>query len=261
MSAEEYEYQLQQVEEVLKADPTNSELLKLRASLTELIQLVHATNNVSSASSYKKQSSSSTATSNVGGGKEGSELGSIQWSKGQRVMAKYKDGLFYEAVVDSIHGDRPVPPPPSIPSIACIGSNSNKKAGEVSPLSSALALDAANKKRSSESVFGPPPSLDRKKAKSGAGTTNGSHSNGGGNGAQQTSSKPNKKKEDKEEVVKQKAWLAFAAKGGSKKAAAHTKKSMFSTPDDPLARVGIIGKPSAQNLTQFKDRTKHIFDA
>lgn len=73
--------------------------------------------------------------------------------------------------------------------------------------------------------------------------------------------KPNKK--EAEQNQKQSAWLNFAKGGGVKKKSGTSKpsllskKSMFATPDNPKAVVGVIG--SGQGMTQFQQRGKHTF--
>ena len=71
--------------------------------------------------------------------------------------------------------------------------------------------------------------------------------------------------------IKQNAWKQFAQgaaaqqsasltkkKSGSKPSVLHfNRKSMFSTPDDPNARVGVIG--SGKPMTRFQNRSKHLF--
>ncbi|KAJ3267501.1 hypothetical protein HK104_005818, partial [Borealophlyctis nickersoniae] len=66
-------------------------------------------------------------------------------------------------------------------------------------------------------------------------------------------------KKESEQAEKQKAWLSFATGKGSKKAPAPLlkKSSIFSTPDDPNAKVGVVG--SGKPMTQFHQRGKHIF--
>ncbi|TPX36307.1 hypothetical protein SmJEL517_g01626 [Synchytrium microbalum] len=307
MAAEElgqYEFQLQQVDEALSRDPSNSELLKLKTSLVELIQLVHATvgipaqqpsNSHTTPDSPKlQQQSSSTSTLN--------KSSTTQWTRGQRVMAKYqKDGLFYEATIDSIptektltyrvvftgYGNseqvrpndiREVPPLPSIPASALLNTAS---ASSTNPQSSSTESEAATRKRTaSESVFGPPPSVERKKARkdaaaagasgvaSGIGNAGGHSSNNNsvtpasGSASSKAAAVAQKKRAPKEEVVKQKEWLAFAsgsAKKSSLKVVPLKQKSMFATPDDPTAKVGVVG--SGKGMTQFQQRGKHIFDA
>jgi survival-of-motor-neuron-related-splicing factor 30 len=66
----------------------------------------------------------------------------------------------------------------------------------------------------------------------------------------------------------QQTWLQFASGSGKKKPSPASslnpipilnKKSMFSTPDNPNAKVGVIG--SGRGMTDFGDRNKHKFDS
>ncbi|KAJ3049806.1 hypothetical protein HK097_009208, partial [Rhizophlyctis rosea] len=79
------------------------------------------------------------------------------------------------------------------------------------------------------------------------------------------------KAKDNEQVQKQQAWLAFATgkstgKTKTKAAAspatpapllAKKKASIFATPDDPNAKVGVVG--SGKPMTQFVQRGKHVY--
>ncbi|KAI8853878.1 hypothetical protein BC829DRAFT_439665 [Chytridium lagenaria] len=90
-----------------------------------------------------------------------------------------------------------------------------------------------------------------------------------GNGLDRRSKKKQRLLEHQETVKaietehqkKQNAWKSFAT--GGKKTALKTapplkKQSMFATPDDPNARVGVIG--SGKPMTHFEQRGKHIYD-
>jgi survival-of-motor-neuron-related-splicing factor 30 len=72
---------------------------------------------------------------------------------------------------------------------------------------------------------------------------------------------------------RQNSWQKFASGGGgsssstSSKAKATSslkvapplkKTSMFSTPDDPNAKVGVVG--SGKGMTQFQQRGKHVYE-
>ncbi|ORZ29589.1 hypothetical protein BCR44DRAFT_1505516 [Catenaria anguillulae PL171] len=54
----------------------------------------------------------------------------------------------------------------------------------------------------------------------------------------------------------QQSWKQFAA-GGKAKSSGTAKKSIFATPDNPLAKVGVTG--SGRGMTENKDRGKHKF--
>ncbi|KAK0549526.1 hypothetical protein OC845_003064 [Tilletia horrida] len=57
-----------------------------------------------------------------------------------------------------------------------------------------------------------------------------------------------------ESQSKQQAWQKFAKKKG-----AIGGNSMFRTPDDPLAKVGVVG--AGRGMTQTTNRSKHVFDS
>lgn len=59
-----------------------------------------------------------------------------------------------------------------------------------------------------------------------------------------------------EQKKKQDAWLKFAKKS-KVKAAPINQKSIFSTPDNPNSKVGVIG--SGNPMTQYNQREKHMF--
>ncbi|KAJ3090934.1 hypothetical protein HK102_002185 [Quaeritorhiza haematococci] len=255
-----YQYKLEQVEDALSRDPENAELQKLHSDLTELIQLFAlseaATTTTTTASTQPQteasprcgsgagttaagDSTSSVPANNAGGGGAGGRK--PKWHKGQTVLAKWAgDGQFYEAVVNEVPED----PATGTYTITFSGYGNT------------------------EQVKGEDMKHATGKGKSTAGSaTDGQQSAGAAGkkrGADDAQKPKKKKKEEAEQVQRQKAWLSFA-KGDAKKKKSTAKhmssllknKSIFATPDDPNAKVGVIG--SGKPMTQFQQRGKHIF--
>jgi len=83
-----------------------------------------------------------------------------------------------------------------------------------------------------------------------------------GNGNKKRKENPAAKRES-EQLAKQSAWLSFTkgAEGHKKKSkiiAPMKKTSMFATPDDPNAKVGVVG--SGRGMTEFQKRGKHLYE-
>jgi survival-of-motor-neuron-related-splicing factor 30 len=95
---ETYQVQLTQVEIALFADPDNAELASLRSELQELINLTKTV--ISQSESAAASSSKSTDSSR----KTATTQNSFNWSAGDDCLAKYSDGAWYPARINSVAG-------------------------------------------------------------------------------------------------------------------------------------------------------------
>lgn len=262
-----YQFQLQQVEEALAKDPENAEFQDLQQQLTELIALIvmqqEATATASSNSSFNPNSSSNSqdhqhkqphpssnlkplATSTLS---STASVAGRTWSKGQTVMVKYTDGKFYEAIIDDMFETEA--------SSGCISYKvtysgyNNSETVKASDIKDYITKPAADSSSNTETAAA---RAEKKKKYEEA----------------MALRKQKRKAEEREIVSKQSAWQSFAqgpkkgkkaassgGGGGDKFVAIAKKKSMFATPDDPNARVGVIG--SGKPPTQFQQRSKHVF--
>ncbi|RUO96268.1 hypothetical protein BC936DRAFT_142305 [Jimgerdemannia flammicorona] len=257
MNAEElagYRYQLQQVEEVLSADPTNAEMLKLKTDLTELIALTaqyveqeRHNNRLHNGSAAKNPYATTVATEDPL--HSGSEPASpttthTPLTVGSMCLAKWSvDGKMYPATVTAVGGSD------QVYSVVFKGYTDVEivRPEDVRPMPAGGSGAAAGKLGKRESVFDVGEEDKRKK---------------------KPKRDKNAPKKVAEEVVKQKAWLNFATKTGGeekkkKKATATVvapinKKSIFKTPDNPEGKVGVVG--SGRGMTQFAQRGKHVFE-
>ncbi|PWN51234.1 hypothetical protein IE53DRAFT_58808 [Violaceomyces palustris] len=57
---------------------------------------------------------------------------------------------------------------------------------------------------------------------------------------------------------KAQAWQKFAKKGAKKGYGMGGEKSIFKTPDDPYAKVGVVG--AGRGMTQYNQRSKHVYE-
>jgi survival-of-motor-neuron-related-splicing factor 30 len=205
MSAEEiegYRYQLEQIEASLENDPENSELLKLKNDLVELIALTTEFESVQTptpavASPAKKQEKSKQEE------KPSSTTAPLvqQYSVGQEVMAKYHgDGKYYKAKISNVGGSGVVY------SVIFAGYQDVEivKAEDIKPIENRNKRPATVMNESEGAAKKPVPA---KKVKKPAAVE-----------------------------VKKNAWLNFANKAEKKKkmsAIPINKKSIFKTPDNP----------------------------
>ncbi|RUS22079.1 hypothetical protein BC937DRAFT_90493 [Endogone sp. FLAS-F59071] len=248
MNAEElatYQYQLQQVEEVLAADPTNPEMLKLKTDLTELINLT--AQYVQQEKQIKQQQHKVSHATTVADEEPASPNSPTTPSKpltvGSMCLAKWSaDGKFYPATVSAIGGSA------QVYSVVFKGYSDVEivKAEDIRPMTEGNGTVGGAKGGKRESVFEAPEDDKRKK---------------------KPKRDKNAPKKVAEEVVKQKAWLNFATKTGADEkkkkktnvvVAPINKKSIFKTPDNPEGKVGVVG--SGRGMTQFSQRGKHIFE-
>ncbi|KAJ3107927.1 hypothetical protein HDU96_007742 [Phlyctochytrium bullatum] len=296
MSASElsqYQFQLEQVEEALQKDPENKELQKLQSDLKDLISLLEQEAGLQAAQSQKhsgdkrknhsqpkersqpppKENANEEAdrarrerSAGSGAGEsenlsdlerdleelgDGSEY-QAKWIKGQTVLAKYKDGKFYEATVEN------VPAPGNGFYVVVFKGYTSKERVHIANVRD---FDPTQAAKPNPAVTG---GVNQKKR-----PTPKTFAQAFGNGMDRRSKKKQRLLEhqetmkalESEHLHKQKAWQSFASGGKKvtlKTAAPLKKQSMFSTPEDPNARVGVIG--SGKPMTQFQNRGKHIYE-
>jgi len=148
---------------------------------------------------------------------------------GDQCMAKWSDGEYYQAVVSAktLVGDE------TMYSVVFVGYNNVElfKPGDLKPCSeqskrpqAPIEAEEVKPKKKKRKPYVPKP----------VGPT----------------------KAETEQKKKQDVWLKFAKKN-KVKAPPINQKSIFQTPDNPLAKVGVIG--SGNPMTQFAQRGKHYF--
>lgn len=116
-----YKYQLEQVEIALKAKPDDSELLKLKSDLEEVIQIaaellgcdpssLNADDGGASSSNFNEVASSSnyasSSSSSNNNNASSSTRTAIKWKTGDRCLAPWnEDGKYYECTIDDVLED------------------------------------------------------------------------------------------------------------------------------------------------------------
>lgn len=114
-----YKYQLEQVEIALKAKPDDTELLKLKTDLEEVIQItaeligcdpsiLNSDETGASSSNYNESASSSYASSSQSTNTAASaaRTGGIRWKPGDRCLAPWnEDGKYYECTIEDVLDD------------------------------------------------------------------------------------------------------------------------------------------------------------
>jgi survival-of-motor-neuron-related-splicing factor 30 len=200
----DYRYQIEQIEASLESDPQNSELLKLKSDLEELISLTSQFETVQSPATPTKKAEKKEDD------KPSSPAASLyqQYSVGQEVMAKYQgDGKYYKAKVSNVGGSGVVY------SVIFSGYQDVEivKAEDIKP------IENKNKNKRPAGAF--QESSDKKPAQ------------------------VKKPKKTAAVEVKKNAWLNFANKSEKKKKISATpinKKSMFKTPDNPEGKGSVL---------------------
>ncbi|KAH9064213.1 hypothetical protein EDB87DRAFT_1673131 [Lactarius vividus] len=227
LEIETYQVQLTQVELALSADPDNAELASLRSELQELINLTKTVNESAAASSSKSTDSSrkTAATQNA-----------VNWSAGDECLAKYSDGAWYPARINSVAGSAQR----RVYSIVFKSYNTTEQleASSLKPLPPNYNLLPSAKRKAKEEE-------DEEKERK---------------------RKKNEKKLEtraakaKEQLQKQASWQKFAKKSEKKGVhiAGMAGTSIFKTPDNPLGRVGVTG--SGKGMTEYQSKGKHKFD-
>ncbi|KAJ8329211.1 hypothetical protein BDV3_003242 [Batrachochytrium dendrobatidis] len=270
---ENYQFQLDQVNEALKRDPTNEELLKLSHDLAEVVSLFQlqtsaallpspaTSTNPASSAPVKRHVPSWAQHRNPSKSNSSGVDGSQTWQAGQIVLARWTDDQFYEARV--------------------VGLNTVATSDNVIYDIVFTGFETVEQV-SVDSIKQPLGTVEGqiKTSVSAKSTSVNALTSAIGDGNKQFKKKKAKRdgpgKVESEQLERQNAWLKFAGKsdGGTvakKKAPLNgsggdksswqsiglKRKSMFSTPDDPNARVGVIG--SGKPMTQFQTRGRHVF--
>ncbi|KAJ3068604.1 hypothetical protein HDU98_008259 [Podochytrium sp. JEL0797] len=252
--SDDYVFQLAQVEEALLKDPENDDLQRLQKDLTDLIDLMGMQAPAPTSSHHDDTPAAvKKPKRRFEDPEETAALPDVRWVKGQTVLAKYhKDGKMYEAVVDSV-------PTSTAAHYAVVfkGYTSKEKVvpedvRDFDPTQVAKPLAAVSGGAKNKRTSVPKAVV--------AAFSNGTD--------RSTKRKLNNQlyheaiqQKETEQSSKQNAWQKFA-KGG-KKASLKTqpplnKTSMFATPEDPNAKVGVVG--SGKGMTNFQQRGKHVYD-
>ncbi|KAJ1569014.1 hypothetical protein HK096_004506 [Nowakowskiella sp. JEL0078] len=255
-----YTFKLNQVEEALATKPDDQELLGLQTKLKELIviytDLVVTTKQPESTDSKKSKKSADSD-------KSWQRSRAPVFTVGQQVLAKYSgDGNFYKSTVISAPEN-----PLTQPYTVTFHGYGNTEAIFAEDLGEDLEaeLEEATSKTAVFDKFLPTTTKRKQQTDEHVATSADSRD--------PVVTKQKKKgfkskdavsKKDLEQMEKQNAWKKFATGSTSKiskKAAVPllTKhRSIFATPDDPNAKVGVVG--SGKPMTQFQQRGKHIYD-
>jgi survival-of-motor-neuron-related-splicing factor 30 len=282
-----YRYQLEQVEELLANDPNNAEMLKLKKDLQDLINLSTELVGASQATTSKSATASSrpsTATaSKKSSGEDEEEVDALlkrteislsqrpislpddvaiyaddvplsKWSVGDRIRARYKgDGKLYTARVVSVGGTDAAP----IYSVVFKGYEDKPEIVAHADTRRLMGAKTAGghgpKTPNGPTTISASTSVVRKRE---------AKSNENDEDSKRLKGSSARKLRQAEQRERQQAWLKFASgtsvsKKKSKKISILNKKSMFSTPDNPNGRVGVIG--SGKPMTQFNQRHRHVY--
>ncbi|SRR6266542_3596962 len=220
MNADElaqYQYQLDQVNLALKSEPENSELLKLKTDLTELINLTTTIIDQEVILSPSKRSASSVSPRTNSTPTTPTSTSIPTFTKplqvGDSCLARWSgDGQFYQAQITAIGGDH------QVFSVVFKGYNNVELVNvqDIKPLEKSKRKSSMDKK-----------DKDKKK-KSGEG-----------------------QKKVNEQNLKQKSWLAFASGSATAPGKKITKtkrlvqppinkKSIFATPENPEGKGKLI---------------------
>ncbi|KAG0200355.1 hypothetical protein BGX28_006554 [Mortierella sp. GBA30] len=283
-----YKEQVATIDAALLADPTNEELLTLKAELLELITLTETLLQQEAAAATAPTATTKTASSSPS-----------PYPSAQSPQSSSASGLSTPSITKTTTSttttaksppasNQPIyqpPPPVAAPRNWSVGDRCRALFADDGKFYEAKILAVGGGGQVYTVAFkgyeSSPPALvgpqdlkaiyDAKKHhhhkqhdnKSGATETSG---DGDGDKKDQRKRGPDagadggglkKKKSASEQVQKQMAWQNFA-KGGAKKAKGPIlKKSIFATPDDPEGKVGVVG--SGKGMTQFQQRGKHIY--
>ncbi|KAG5456914.1 MAG: hypothetical protein BJ554DRAFT_3208 [Olpidium bornovanus] len=264
---ETYRQQREQIELALVDDPENTELLKLKQDLTDLVDLMAMARGGAGAGGGGKEAASSSkadkrrrgaaaasadaappdgaraspvvagavgaqASPTAPGQPARSPVGASparEWKVGEKCKARWsQDGKFYDALITAASET-------GVYSVTFTeyGDVALVRAHDLRPLHGGAGAQASTGYKRWASDENPAGDAAASADPAGPGAANGA-------GSQQKSKK--KKGAGKSEVAeKQNAWLSFAKKGPKaphgKKASLLSKKSMFSTPDNPNAKV------------------------
>ncbi|KAK0535591.1 hypothetical protein OC834_001456 [Tilletia horrida] len=285
-----YELQLEQVQTALTADPENEELRTLEGELHNLISMTRELLEQQEAEAAAAASGAAGGGGGGGGARGAKGKGrqadqqdeeaqveagpskayagpaqsapARQYAAGEEVMAKYaSDGRWYPARVISVGGSVHN----RVYSIVFKGYNTTEllSASDIKPSKNA----SSNHYQAMYSTPAAPSSSYGLSSADGSAPTQ-------PDGSLKTRAlDPNADKERKkrrvekskerhatkaaEQQTKQQAWQKFAKKKSSAISGVGGK-SMFRTPDDPLAKVGVVG--AGRGMTQTAGRSKHVYE-
>ncbi|XP_077519352.1 survival of motor neuron-related-splicing factor 30 [Amblyomma americanum] len=232
-SLQNYQVQLQQVEAALTNDPDDKDLLKLKEDLLEVISLtLNLISTTEEPSSSEKQDHGE-GPKHSGGEASSSKDEGVGWFPGDKCLALWKDGQYYDATIDDIIGDGQ-----ATVTFTAYGNTIVQKLSQ---------LKAHKNKRSMNNVIEGGPKTKKqlllaereyKKKK-----------------AQKKAVRLKQIEEDREKEKNK--WQEFNSKAFSKNKKGQVKKSIFASPDNVNGRVGvgtcgIGGRP----MTEFHHQEK-----
>ncbi|KAL0851218.1 hypothetical protein ABMA28_007062 [Loxostege sticticalis] len=209
-----YKLQLQQVEAALLTDPQNEELLKLKADLEEVIELtqdlIKTQDGESKVSNIHSSSNDDDVTASLLAAEDGEpgESSVTKWRVGEKCLAKWRDGTFYEALIEEIDDDSMKVKFDGYTTLEVVSIQ------DVKPLNSSLKRPLSG----DESKHGKSYNREYLKKK------------------KQKKQQRFKQIEEERESEKNK-WLSFHTKATKK--AGVRNKSIFASPDNLTGRVGI----------------------
>jgi survival-of-motor-neuron-related-splicing factor 30 len=243
----EYEASLRQINEGLKLDPTNAEMLQLKHEVLELIAALKGPSTSASVPTSSAPSSSSASTTQAPAAPPASPPGAepssppaasaghtTHFGVGSEVFAQWsQDSVWYEAVVDDLRG-----PDAFLVTFTGYGNQEERSREFMRPRTGSHTLHSLNaaisRKRAAEAAEAAlPPKVKAKK-----------------NEAQ--ARKDKKEKELREEKASS-SWKTFANKGAIAATTAPVRKheSIFKSPDAPGGKVGVTG--SGKGMTSFTE--------
>lgn len=231
-SLQNYQVQLQQVEAALTNDPDDKDLLKLKEDLLEVISLTLNLISTSTEEASEKQAPGE-SSKRSGGEASASKDESVGWFPGDKCLAMWKDGQYYDATIDDIIGEGQ-----ATVTFTAYGNTIIQKLSQ---------LKAHKNKRSLNNVIEGGPKTKKqlllaereyKKKK-----------------AQKKAVRLKQIEEDREKEKNK--WQEFNSKAFSKNKKGQVKKSIFASPDNVNGRVGvgtcgIGGRP----MTEFHHQEK-----
>ncbi|PKI85164.1 hypothetical protein MVES_000769 [Malassezia vespertilionis] len=228
--------QLTQVDAALEAEPENEELKGLRAELANLVALTKSLN------AEKEQESDAKARQIT---LEPNTVPKQTFRAGDDVMARHAaDGKWYPGKVASVAGQADSP----LYSIIYTKTRTTEM----------LTADSLRVRKMDPNAA--PPASAKSSAKA--------------NAQRMMSNDEREKERERKRVKKEKkiqreaekdrvhdekksAWQKFAAKG-AKKGYFGGSKNMFKTPEDPHAKIGIVG--AGRGMTPSAQRSKHVYE-
>ncbi|CAO1613840.1 unnamed protein product [Sympodiomycopsis kandeliae] len=257
-----YKTQLAQVNEALEADPSNTELQTLRDELNNLITLTESlvkdqARSSSSSNGAKTQNDSSTAAPQP----------PRALKAGDDCTAKYSgDGRWYPARVTAVSGSAQDP----VYSVLFTGYNNSEmvrshdiraNASMPSASRSVPAASTATSSTTSTSATSADASSSSKKRSTVSTPTLTPEEEAERERKRKRNEKKSESRETKAQEASNKAnsWQKFAKKGAKKGYGIAGEKSMFKTPDDPYAKVGVVG--AGRGMTKSQGRSKHTYES